>query len=163
MISLYKSQPVNGLFEAGQEGQAVVLVFQRDGLEPTVPLAWVQAVRHVVQRAGIVIDSTPRAIDPDTPKKDGIVGVATEVVSTKYFVSVEARPAVDRGAPGFENLHDHVVITEYRTALRREDTGETIATLGWQVRWIVDFRGTMRVLVERSDLCSRTTRSCPDC
>ena len=152
ILSLYKSQPVNGLFERGQEGQAVVLVFQRDGLEPTVPLAWVQAVRHVVQRAGIVVASTPWAIDPDTPKKDNIVGVATEVVSTKYFVSVEARPAVDRGAPGFENLHDHVVLTEYRTALRREDTKETIATLGWQVRWIVDFQGTMRVLVERSDL-----------
>jgi hypothetical protein len=152
ILSLYKSQPVIGLFEKGQEGQSVVLVFQRDGLEPTVPLAWVQAVRHVVQRAGIVVAATPWVIDPDTPKKDGIVGVATEVVSPKYFVSVEARPAVDRGAPGFENLHDHVVITEYRTALRREDSGETLATLGWQVRWIVDFRGTMRVLVERSDL-----------
>ena len=46
----------------------------------------------------------------------------------------------------------HGVLTEYRTALRREDTKETIATLGWQVRWIVDFQGTMRVLVERSDL-----------
>jgi hypothetical protein len=43
-------------------------------------------------------------------------------------------------------------VSEYRTALRRVDTGELLATIGWQVRWIVDFRGTMRVLVERSDL-----------
>jgi hypothetical protein len=152
VISLYKSQPVNGLFEAGQEGQAVVLVFQRDGLEPTVPLAYLQAVRHIVQRAGIVLASTPWVLDPDTPRKDGMVSIAGEIDPAKYFVSAEARPAVDRKVEGFGELSDHVVVTEYRTALRREDTGETLATIGWQVRWIVDFQGTMRVLVERNDL-----------
>jgi hypothetical protein len=152
VISLYKSQPVNGLFEAGQEGQAVVLVFQRDGLEPTVPLAYVQAVRHIVQRGGIVLASTPWVLDPSTPKKDGMVAIAGEIDPAKYFVSAEARPAVDRKVEGYGELSDHVVVTEYRTALRREDTGETLATIGWQVRWIVDFQGTMRVLVERNDL-----------
>jgi hypothetical protein len=152
VLSIYKSPPVNGLFAPNQEGQSVVLVFQRDGLAPEVPLSYVQAARRLVERAGIVVAETPWQFDPATPKKDGVVPLATEVDAKKYVVSAEARPAVDTHGPEFEKLYDHVLVSEYRTALRRDDTGEVLAIVGWQVRWIVDFRGTMRVLVERSDL-----------
>lgn len=152
ILSLYKSPPQNGLFAPGQEGQAIVVVFQRDGIPPDVPLSYVQAVRRLVERGGIILTETPWALDPATPKKDGVVPLSPDVDPKYYVVSAEARPAVDTKAQDFNHLFDHVLVSEYRTALRRDDTGELLATLGWQVRWIVDFRGTMRVLVERSDL-----------
>jgi hypothetical protein len=152
ILSLYKSPPVKGLFALNQEGQAAVIVFQRDGIDPLVPLSYVQAVRRLVMRAGIIETETPWMLDPATPKKDGVVPQSPDVDPKYYVVSEEARPAVDTHAQDFDHLFDHVLVSEYRTALRRDDTGEFITTIGWQVRWIVDFQGTMRVLVERSDL-----------
>jgi hypothetical protein len=152
ILSLYKSPPTQGLFAPGQEGQAIVVVFQRDGIDANVPLSYVQAVRRLVERGGIIESETPWQLDPATPKKDGVVPLSPDVDPKFYVVSAEARPAVDTKAPEFDHLNDHVLVSEYRTALKRDDTGELLATIGWQVRWIVDFRGTMRVLVERSDL-----------
>lgn len=152
ILSLYKSPPTVGLFAPGQEGQAIVVVFQRDGIAPEVPLSYVQAVRRLVERGGIILTETPWQLDPATPKKDGVVPICPDVDTKYYVVSAEARPAVDTKGQDFNQLFDHVLVSEYRTALKRDDTGEFLATIGWQVRWIVDFRGTMRVLVERSDL-----------
>jgi hypothetical protein len=109
-------------------------------------------VRRLVERGGIIDTETQWQLDPATPKKDGVVPLCPDVDPKYYVVTEEARPAVDTHAPDYVKLYDHVLVSEYRTALRRDDTGELLATIGWQVRWIVDFQGTMRVLVERSDL-----------
>jgi hypothetical protein len=161
ILSLYKSPPTQGLFAPGQEGQSAVVVFQRDGIAPDVKLSYIQAVRRLVERGGIIDVETPWQLDPATPRKDGVVPLCPDVDPKFYVVSAEARPAVDTKAPDFNHLFDHVLVSEYRTALRRDDTGELLATIGWQVRWIVDFRGTMRVLVERSDLLMKDDKVLP--
>jgi hypothetical protein len=153
VVSLYKSAPTLDLFAPTQEGQAVVVSFARDEkVGKNVPLSFVQAARRVVERGGIVLTASPWRFDPATPGGKGVVPLHPGVDPATHVVSEICTPSVDVTAPGFQDLRDTVLVSEYRTAVRRDDTGELIATIGWQVRWNVDFRGTMRVLVDKSDL-----------
>jgi hypothetical protein len=169
VLSLFKSAPVDGLFAPGQEGQAVVATFTRsvseavavappaedDAAKPALPpdagLSFVQAVRRRVERAGIVISETPWHLDPATPGGRGIVPLRAEIDASRSVATEVCVPSVDTVAPSFHDVWDHVLVSEYRTVLRRNDTGATLATIGWQVRWNVDFKGSMRVLVDKGD------------
>ncbi len=117
----------------------------------TMPLSFVQVVRRRIERGGLVVESTPWQLDPATAD-GGLVPISDEVDTKTHVVSELCIPKVDTRAASFRGLWDHVLITEYRTALRRDDTGEIVATMGWQVRWNIDFQGRMRVLVDRDDL-----------
>jgi hypothetical protein len=150
ILSLYKSAPTTGLFAPDQEGQAVAIVFARDPeLDHGVSFTVVQAVRRIIERGGVVLTSTPWRLDGAA---DGAVPASLEVDARRYLVTDPCIPAVDTASPSFAGLHDRILVSEHRTALRRDDTGALVATLGWQVRWNVDFRGHMRELLDRADL-----------
>ncbi len=150
-LSLYKSAPIVGLFAPGQEGQAIAAVFVRAGIAGDVPLSFVQAVRRRVERAGIVVSESEWQLDPATPDGRGVVELRRGVDATRCLATDVCIPAVDTRVAAFRALWDHVLVSEYRTALQRGDTGEILATICWQVRWNVDFHGSMRVLVDKLD------------
>ncbi len=181
IFSLFKSPPTVGLFGPEDEGVAAAIVFSRakeDLLDasvvaptlsgqpaavrpaPPAALSLVQAVRHGIERGGLMITTTAWRLDP-TASSRGALPVNGEVTAQSHLTSELCMPSVDKSDPAFRDVWDHVLVAEYRTALRRDDTGELLATIGWQVRWNVDFRGRMRVLVDRDDLVVTQDRVLP--
>ncbi|MBL8840136.1 MAG: hypothetical protein JNL90_01270 [Planctomycetes bacterium] len=172
ILSLFKSPPTVGLFGPEDEGVATAVVFSRakdDPLDASVvgpalagkpapvrpappgKLSLVQAMRHGIERGGLMVTTTAWRLDP-AAQAGGVLPLTDEITAASHVASALCLPAVDKSDPTFRDVWDHVLVAEYRTALRRDDTGELLATIGWQVRWNVDFRGRMRVLVDRDDL-----------
>jgi len=151
VLGLFKSPPTVGLFAPGQEAQAVVVTFVRDALPPEVPLSFVQAERSRVERGSMLLSSTPWRLESGIVDRPGVVPVRSAIDARKALATEIRVPSIDVRSPSFRDLHNHVVAREFRTALRRDDTGEILATMGWQVRWNVDFRGMMRVLTDVDD------------
>ncbi len=182
ILSLFKSPPTEGLFGKDDEGVATAVVFSRakDDLldasvvgaalagkpapvRPTLPakISFVQAVRHGIERGGMMVKTTAWQLDPAATDGHGAIPRCEEVVADSHLASALCIPSVDKRDPSFRDVWDHVLVAEYRTALRRDDTGELVATIGWQVRWNIDFSGRMRVLVDRDDLVLTDDRVLP--
>lgn len=169
ILSLYKSQPIRGLIGPDDEGQAAAFVFARakpdafalgatDAAAPVAPpaapsfdVSFVQAVRRRVERGGLLIASTDWQLDPAAADRRGTLPLSPEVEASTHTASALLLPLVDKSDPSFRELWDHVLIAEFRTAMRRDDTGELLAVVGWQVRWNIDWAGRMRVLVDPDD------------
>jgi hypothetical protein len=152
IYSLFKSSPTVGLFAPGQEGQAVVAAFNRVGLDPKVPLSLVQARRQRVEHGNMVLATTPWQLEAWDAGKPGVVPERAAIDANHAIATEVMIPTMETGAGEFARRNDRILAREYLTALRRDDTGEIIATIGWQVRWNVDFHGMMRVLTEVDDL-----------
>jgi hypothetical protein len=152
VVSLFKSPPTLGLFAPKQEGQAVVATFTRDGLPPEVPLSFVQAERGRVERGSMVLAVTPWQLDPGASGRAGVLPLRAAIDARRCLATEICIPSIDLHAASLRAERDRIVVREYRTALRRDDTGQLVATIGWQVRWNVDFRGTMRVLTDVDDV-----------
>jgi hypothetical protein len=160
ILSLFKSPPTLDLFAPRQEAQAVALAFVRGGLPPEVPLTFVQAERGRLERGGLLLTATPWQLDAGGGGT-GVLPLRADIDARASIATEVLIPSVDVASPTFPALRDHVVVREYRTILRRDDTGETLATIGWQVRWNVDARGYMRVLVDSHDLVLPGDRTVP--
>ena len=166
VLSLYKSQPIRGTFGPDDEGQATVAVFARakpdpydskaaanGGTDAPPPgkVSFVQAVRRHVERGGLMVAQTEWKFDAAATDASGTLSRNAEVDVATYLASEICLPMVDKSDPSFRQLWDHVLVAEYRTALRNDDNGELIAVVGWQVRWNIDWMGRMRVLVDPFD------------
>jgi len=162
VFSLYKSSPVRDLLGREDEGQAAAVVFVRarpDSIAPdprhaafaSLPLSFVQAVRHHVERGGLTQTRTEWRLEPAATDARGTLPLEPGVDPALHLASGLCVPRVQKGDPSFPSLADHLLVAEYRTALRRDDTGELLVTIGWQVRWNIDFKGRMRVLVDSDD------------
>jgi hypothetical protein len=173
VLSLYKSQPIKLSRGDEDEVQAAAVAFARakpdplatagkDGVEngvwveapaPVEPLrvSFVQAVRRHVERGGLQIASTDWRFDPAAADARGTLPLNPEVDPASHVASEVCLVRVDKSDPSFEQLRDHVLVSEYRTALRDDATGKLLAVIGWQVRFNVDFAGRMRVLVDPND------------
>ncbi len=165
VLSLYKSQPHKMAKGDEDEVQAAAVVFARakpdpfageyaegPALAPPPPhVSFVQAVRRHVERGGLQVASTDWRFDPAAADALGTLPPNPEVDPASHVASEICLVRVDKSDPSFDLMRDHVLVSEYRTALRDDATGKLLAVIGWQVRFNVDFAGRMRVLVDPND------------
>ncbi|MBM4015762.1 MAG: hypothetical protein FJ293_12470 [Planctomycetes bacterium] len=164
VFSLYKSQPHKVARGDEDEVQAAAVVFARAkpdlfdaefgaGPAPQPPerVSFVQAVRRHVERGGLQIALTDWRFDPAAADASGTLPVSPEIDPANHVASEICLVRVDKSDPSFTQMRDHVLVSEYRTALRDDATGKLLAVIGWQVRFNVDFAGRMRVLVDPND------------
>jgi len=118
-------------------------------LDNEIPVRFVQAVNHRIERDGIVVREKPWRFDPGIPSKEGLLPLRREIRAPGYVATDLLTPQVNLQFPGSQVLSDFVLVAEYRTALQHAETEEILATIAWQIRWAVDYRGRGQVVDAR--------------
>jgi hypothetical protein len=140
--------PERSPFRRLRQSYAMVVTFRAADDLRAVPFRFVQAVRHRIERGGIVIEETDWRLDPSCPGGEGILALREEIAAEGVLASVPTVPHFNAAAPGFDSLRRYTLVSEYRTALQRSDRGEILSTLAWQIVWRLDARGQIRVVLE---------------
>ena len=93
--------------------------------------------------------------DPNVPSGDGNLPLDPRFEVPGYSVSQVMLPAVNSMDPNFEAFRDHTFRYEYETVATREDTGEVLCGVKWEIRWRATRRGAV-ILVEADSPRKRT-------
>lgn len=141
---LFQSDELEGFRIPQQDTIAVVVAFQNDRLPVTHQYSFLQAARFRIARGGMLVQDTGWSLDPGTHGRDGRLAPRRHEIDPRFFATEPFFPSVNVDHELFPELRDFTVISDYKTGLLDETTGEVLGAFSWQVQWMVSQNGAVQ-------------------
>lgn len=144
-LSIYLSDALRHHFRKDEQAIAVAVVFQREGLDPSISVGFRQIVRNRIVRGGITRLGSKFHWDRTFETADGFLPLAKEGRNPEVTVAKVFFPRVDMDSPQFTELYDFTAIRDYETALVNLETGEVLDCAAWQLKWQISHHGAVSI------------------
>jgi hypothetical protein len=146
-LSLFASEPMRHFFRKNEDVIAMTVTYQKRGLDPDVPLEFLQVARNRIVRGGTTLVKSPFEWDTNLGNPEGRLRIEQPDKDPHLLVSKVFYPRIDMDNVNFEKLKDYTAIRDYKTVVVNKETGEILDCVSWQFFWYISHFGAIAVEV----------------
>jgi hypothetical protein len=134
-------------FRKDEDVVAVTVAYQKKGIDPEIPIEFVQAVRNRMVRGGATLFDSKFHLDSNLRTDDGRLSLEENEDFPQVVVSEVFYPRLNMDASNYDRFRDYTAIRDYKTAVVNAETGEILDAVSWQYKWQISHFG--RIAVEK--------------